>query len=72
MQSKQMNLASMSGRLSKSELKQIVGGYMAPAGCGRDISCSGKKEKESCGSRTICQCYYHTSGDKTLYCQNQN
>ena len=72
MQTTKMSLANIQGKLSRAEMKNIMAGSGGGTGCGTGISCSGKKEKDTCGSRGTCQCYYNSSTDRTLYCQNQN
>lgn len=60
-------------RLNFIEQKNIKGGNLPGDeldGCGTGISCDGKKEGDSCGTKT-CLCEKNSSTDKTLYCSTQ-
>lgn len=62
-----MSLSAMQGKLSRSEMKQIMAGSF---GCGTGISCDGKKSGDTCGSN-LCTCEYVPNGGNVLYCRQQ-
>ncbi|WP_301922665.1 hypothetical protein [Ferruginibacter sp.] len=68
MQTQKISLANIKGKLSRTEMKNIMAGY--GEGCGTGISCSNKASGDSCGTK-FCLCQTHTSTDSTLYCTVQ-
>jgi len=70
MQKNKMNLANIQGKLSRSEMKNIMAGKVAPVGCGTGISCDNKSSGDSCGTKS-CICEKHSATDNTLYCTTQ-
>ena len=65
MKTTKMSLANIQGKLSRTEMKNIMAG--SGAGCGTGISCSGKKSGDSCGTK-FCVCESHDGG---LWCNVQ-
>ncbi len=56
--------------LTRDEMKKVIGGVVAPPGCGTGISCAGKKSGDDCGTKS-CVCETHSATDHTLYCTTQ-
>jgi hypothetical protein len=55
--------------LSRAQMKNVLGGINAPAGCGTGISCDGKMEFESCGTKE-CGCITVPDGGNMYYCRS--
>ncbi len=57
-------------KLSREQMKNVMGGTVPVLGCGTGISCSGKASGDNCGTKS-CVCETHSAGDSTLYCTVQ-
>ena len=55
-------------KLSRDEMKNVMGGLKEQeGGCGTGISCDGKNEGDTCGTKTCCCATVDTTS--TLYCR---
>ncbi len=67
MQTKKMSLATIQGKLSRSEMKHIQGGIdPINDGCKGIIECPTLDDGDSCGSieNGKCKCSHRPNGDK--------
>lgn len=67
MQTKKLSLANLQSKMSRNEMKNIMAGDAPGEGCGTGISCEGKTEYESCGSKNICSCVTVPGGGTNIY-----
>lgn len=60
-----ISLQNLKGKLSRSEMKNIMAGT-EPVGCGTGISCEGKTEYQECGTKG-CSCITVQGGGENIY-----
>ena len=70
MKTTKMSLANIQGKLSRSEMKNIMAGReIEPIGCGTGISCADKQEFEICGTKD-CSCVTVPGGGSGYWCRS--
>jgi hypothetical protein len=59
------------GILTRAQMKNVFGGGpdLVKPGCGTGISCAGKSEFQTCGSKGTCGCTTVSGGGSTYYCR---